>query len=187
MTSVIDVGQFIYEKLNWIDAWKLQKLTYYAQAWALAWDGDRIFDDPFQAWPDGPVAPALHRDNKYYRLHATRIMGADSARLTDRQRDIISSVLDFYGSMSKEELVELTHREAPWVEARGDLQPDAYSSRELRTETMRKTYSSQALTVSSVPSAPPIGHTDFCAGVTDDVLAAEMERWADTLSWLAVR
>ena len=49
VTSVLDVGQYIYDKLGKIDPWRLQKLTYYAESWSLAWDGESLFPEGFQA------------------------------------------------------------------------------------------------------------------------------------------
>ena len=37
MATAVDVAQVIYNKLGWVDAWKLEKLTYYCQAWSLGW------------------------------------------------------------------------------------------------------------------------------------------------------
>jgi len=189
MANVIDVGQFIYDKLGWIDAWKLQKLSYYVQSWSLVWDGDPIFEEKFEAWPDGPVSPDLHRDNKFYRSDGhlgTHIDGADSGKLTDRQKAVIQSVLEFYGSMSKKELVELTHRETPWQESRGNLAPDAYCKNEIRTQTMRSAYSLQALCMQSVPAAPVQTGT-MAMAVSDEALADEVSRWKSTLDWLSTR
>jgi len=42
-----------------INAYKLQKLIYYAQAWHLAIYGTPLFNADFQAWVHGPVIPAL--------------------------------------------------------------------------------------------------------------------------------
>lgn len=185
MANVVDVGQYIYDKLGWVDAWRLQKLSYYAQAWSLSWDGDPIFEERFTAWPDGPVSRDLHRENKYYRT-GTHIDDADPARLTQRQKEVVDAVLAFYGGMSKDELIDLTHREQPWQEARGDLGPADRSSAELSTSSMRRTYTLQALSMTSVPTAPGTeGHG--CLALQDSVLEAEISRWSSTLDWLATR
>ncbi|MFS8119254.1 MAG: Panacea domain-containing protein [Microcoleus sp.] len=42
-----------------INAYKLQKLVYYAQAWHLAIYGMPLFNADFQAWVHGPVIPDL--------------------------------------------------------------------------------------------------------------------------------
>ena len=40
MGTVFDVAKYILSKTGSITTWKLQKLCYYSQAWALAWTLD---------------------------------------------------------------------------------------------------------------------------------------------------
>src|SRR5688572_8488221 len=40
---------------------KLQKLLYYAQAWALVLLDQPLFAENFQAWVHGPVLPSVYR------------------------------------------------------------------------------------------------------------------------------
>ena len=65
MATTIDVAQYIYNKLGWIDSGRLMKLTYNSRAWSLGWFGRSIVVEEFQAWSDGPVEPNLHSENKY--------------------------------------------------------------------------------------------------------------------------
>lgn len=44
--------------------------------------------------------------------------------LTSEQIETISAVLEFYGDMNPQELIDLTHKERPWLEARGKLYPN---------------------------------------------------------------
>ena len=186
VTSVLDVGQYIYDKLGKIDPWRLQKLTYYAESWSLAWDGESLFPEGFQAWADGPVSHDLHREDKWNR-NGLAIDGADVGRLTERQRTVIDHVLSFYGSMSRGELIERTHREAPWVEARGDLPEGAPSRRPIDRALMRKTYASMCqMDPWEVPLAPPPAATDW-DGIGADQFEAELSRWQHTFDWLEVR
>lgn len=59
MASVFDVAKYILSKTGKISTWKLQKLCYYSQAWELAWTGNSLFDEDFEAWANGPVCPEL--------------------------------------------------------------------------------------------------------------------------------
>lgn len=43
---------------------KLEKLTYYCQAWSLAWDDVPLFDEEFEAWANGPVCPQLFENTE---------------------------------------------------------------------------------------------------------------------------
>ncbi|MGR6901617.1 Panacea domain-containing protein [Glutamicibacter sp. BSL13] len=188
MAKIIDVAQYIYDRKNqWVDAWVLQKLTYYAKAWSLAWDGDPIFDEGFQAWKDGPACSELHRVNKYEKHpFSTRIPDANVEALSPRQKAVVDSVLSFYGSMTKEQLIERTHAERPWLEARGNLPETAPSKNSLREETMKSTYVLQSLRGSDVPVAPATGIAP-CVDVPETIINSQISKWADTLDWLVTR
>lgn len=188
MANVIDVAQYIYDRKKWVDSWTLQKLTYYAKAWSLAWDGDQLFEEKFQAWPDGPVSATLYRKNKYERTHmfSDEIPDADTSLLSTRQKSVIDSVIEFYGRMTKDELIECTHQEAPWIEARGTLSLTAQSTELLSEDTMRATYTLQSLNKGNVP-VPPIVETPGCVEIDDAVVDAQVAKWAGTLDWLVTR
>lgn len=188
VAKIIDVAQYIYDQKNqWIDAWVLQKLTYYTKAWSLAWDGDPIFAEDFQAWRDGPVCSELHRVNKYEKPYlSTHIPEANAEALSSRQKAVIDSVLAFYGSMTKIQLIELTHSERPWLEARGDLPETAPSKNLLREDTMKSTYVMQSISAANVPAAPTAGAVG-CIEISDATIDGQISKWSSTLDWLVTR
>ena len=61
-TSALDAANFILvlaEKENApIDPITLQKILFFCQCWSLH-DGKRLFDDPVEAWKNGPVVPSV--------------------------------------------------------------------------------------------------------------------------------
>lgn len=186
--TAINVAQYIYDSLGvWVDSWRLQKLTYYAKSWSLAWDGDPIFDEKFEAWVDGPVSKDLYivRTHKAAKM-AAELPGADTSRLSDRHKEVIEAVLAFYGHMSKEELIARTHAEAPWLEARGDLPPKAPSNNLISESAMRRTYSMQSLLGIETPTAP-VGSDATETVITDEEIDEQLDKWASTLDWLATR
>ncbi|MBR5734662.1 MAG: DUF4065 domain-containing protein [Desulfovibrionaceae bacterium] len=97
---------------------KLQKLVYYCQAWAMVWTDKPLFAEDCEAWANGPVIPALYKAHKgLYQVDASAKLG-DSQKLTDDERDSIDVVLREYGDKSSQWLVESTHLENPWRDAR---------------------------------------------------------------------
>lgn len=189
MATSLDVGQYVYSKLGWVDAWKLEKLTYYAQAWHLAWSGRRLVDDSFQAWADGPVAPKLHQVNKFDRTSPTTLPGADIGALSDEAKAAIDAVLAFYGPMSREELIERTHSESPWLNARGGLPEGAWCKREIAVADMRRCYTKMALRSEDVPTlstVSPMRDTAMCESHSARVRRG-MDRWSEALALLAER
>lgn len=188
MPKSLDVAQYIYDSKGWIDAWRLAKLTYYAQAWSLGWRGRPMISEEFQAWTDGPVEPQLHAANRYNRssLLSTDIPGSDVSRLSDDDMLIIDSIIDYYGDLSKLELIELTHSEQPWLEARKNI-PDGEKSRAPLSEaTMRRFYSTQAALGESGPVRPDL-HTEWDSGREWEFMMRATERWAMALELLADR
>jgi len=60
MASVHDVAAYILREQGAMSTWKLQKLVYYSLAWHLVWDDEPLFEEPIQAWANGPVVRALY-------------------------------------------------------------------------------------------------------------------------------
>lgn len=140
MASVLDVAEYILERQGQMSAMKLQKLCYYSQAWHLVWDEEPLFDDDFQAWANGPVSRRLY--DKHRRLYSVSagMVDGDPTVLTINQRESIDIVLKSYAHMRAFELSEMTHREAPWREARGELPPGMGSNAVIDKATMQEFY-----------------------------------------------
>lgn len=134
IATVHDVAAFIEGKLGRQPAVGLQKLVYYAQAWSLAWTGAPLFADVVEAWKLGPVCPELWRHRA----------GGNPDRLTSEQARTVSAVLDFYGPMSAKDLIGLSHREAPWRDARKGLGPADRGGNAISLEAMRGYYGPMA-------------------------------------------
>lgn len=123
MATVFDVADYILRRVGEpITAMKLQKLVYYSQAWSVVWDEAPLFDDPIEAWANGPVVRSL------FNAHTGEFMvgkepNGDGRNLADYQRETVDAVLDAYGHKTAPWLSDLTHREEPWREARAGL-PD---------------------------------------------------------------
>jgi uncharacterized phage-associated protein len=58
MASVHDLAAYIIRTQGSMSPWRLQKLVYYSQAWALVWEDKPLFRARIEAWPSGPVVPA---------------------------------------------------------------------------------------------------------------------------------
>ncbi|MDA8199147.1 MAG: DUF4065 domain-containing protein [Thermaerobacter sp.] len=113
----LDVARYILRKVGPMTTMKLQKLVYYAQAWSLAWDDRPLFQDPIEAWENGPVVRSLfdrHRGQRWIRD-----LGPGPEPVLDAlPRETIEGVVERYGALSPEVLSELTHAEDPWRNAR---------------------------------------------------------------------
>lgn len=143
MASVFDAAVYILEKSGPISAMKLQKLAYYSQAWSLVWEEDELFGEDFEAWANGPVVRGLyecHRGLFKVDVNTFNTHG-NSKNLSDDQKDTINKVLGFYGNKTAQWLSNLTHKEAPWKEARGGIEPMASCSTTITKASMAEYYS----------------------------------------------
>lgn len=140
MPTAKDVAQYIIEKTGKITTIKLQKLVYYCQAWSLVWDDKPLFDDEIQAWANGPVVPSLFQAHKgLYSVDS--IPGANSAALSKEQKETIDAIVRDYGGKSSQWLVDLTHLEDPWKDARGNCRPGERCVNVITLDSMANYYS----------------------------------------------
>lgn len=123
---------------------KLQKLCYYAQAWALTLDDAPLFPERIEAWAHGPVIPELYKRFKKYKWNAID----PSEVLTDPYRDLHDQDVEFlgdiwtqYGGLSAKQLERLTHSESPWKDAYGDTAPGGACHAEIEHQAMKSYYS----------------------------------------------
>lgn len=140
--TIFDVAEYILSKSDTITAMKLEKLCYYSQAWSLVWDERPLFGEKFQAWANGPVCPELYaRHRGEFNVTPGEFRG-DPGVLDKSQRDTVDAVLGYYGTLSAYELSTLTHREAPWKDARGDIEPGQRSNNVISNASMAEYYGS---------------------------------------------
>lgn len=141
MANVHDVAAYILKSQGSMTAMKLQKLVYYCQAWSLVWDDKPLFPETIEAWANGPVARALYERHRG-RFDVSSWSAGNIDSLTSQERDTIDAVLKFYGHQSSQWLSNLTHQEAPWLEARKGLGPTERGAEEITLSSMAEYYSS---------------------------------------------
>lgn len=100
---------------------KLQKLCYYAYAWYLAQTDERLFDEHFEAWVHGPVCSRLYSEYRYNMglVGDWAIIPKYEEAVDADALAIAKWVYDAYGSFSGTDLEMMTHKEEPWIKARG--------------------------------------------------------------------
>ena len=140
MCTSLDVAAYILAKKGPMTTIKLQKLVYYSQAWSLVWDEKPLFRDKIEAWASGPVARKLYAAHKG-KYDVRRIPGGDARKLKNFQKDSVDAVLNYYGGKPSQWLVDLTHQERPWREARVGLKPGERGQNVITHETMADYYS----------------------------------------------
>jgi len=99
-------------------AMKLQKLCYYAYGYHLAWEGRKLFPEPFEAWANGPVSRPLYREHRGRLTLGPGEIPGDPGALDSDERESVDLVLRAYGGQSAHQLSLMTHNEQPWIAAR---------------------------------------------------------------------
>lgn len=142
MAKIYDVAYYILQKKPGITTMKLQKLCYYAQAWSLVWDELPLFDEEFEAWANGPVCKELYLIHRgQFTIFADELKDYAKIELSDEQKETIDIILNDYGNETPHYLSELTHKERPWKETRGNLPAGSKSNSIIPKELMQEYYS----------------------------------------------
>lgn len=122
---------------------KLQKLVYYAQAWYLANFKNALFGEDFQAWVHGPVIPDLYEAFKEFG--ATPIkkdikLENVEKKFNEETLAYLNEVAKVYMPCGAYQLEMMTHKEDPWVKARGGCAPDEKCTNIIDKGDMQKYY-----------------------------------------------
>lgn len=143
MATIFDVSKYILSSMGSMSTWKLQKLCYYSQAWALAWSEVPLFDEDFEAWANGPVCRELfvqHRGK--FIVEFSDFSKGNPNNLTDDEKDTVDIIMRDYGKMEPYQLRELSHSEDPWIIARHGLPEGAKSQSIITKDSMGQYYGS---------------------------------------------
>jgi uncharacterized phage-associated protein len=109
--SAHDVAAELRRRLPGIGAVKLHKLLYYVQGHHLAHSDAPLFGESIAAWDMGPIVGALWAAEK----------AGESAppprELDEAALNTIGYVVSRYGSLTGNDLINLTHGEKPWQTA----------------------------------------------------------------------
>lgn len=141
MATVFDVAKYILKKTGTITTMKLQKLVYYCQAWSLGWDEVPLFNEEFEAWANGPVSPDLFAKHRgRFVVGSSFLSDIPDYDFNPEAIETMDSVLQFYGDKEPQWLSELTHKEAPWKEARAGTPIGAFCNNVITKDSMQQYY-----------------------------------------------
>ncbi len=156
--DVLDVSRYTINYSNMkgygISNLKLQKILYFIQAYFLINnDGIPCFSEKIEAWDLGPVVREAYNEFKqygstdipsitsYFVLDDDNIWNSeqkvfDDAIIDPYQKSMIDTVVDKFKDYSATDLVNLTHRQAPWRQA---YKP--YQNNEITNNSIREYFS----------------------------------------------
>lgn len=138
MYSALDVARYIIwyceEKKYIVSNLKLQKILYFIQAKFLVEKNTPCFSEKIEAWDFGPVVPEAYHEYKQYGSgdiptiesyimfdendiwNSKRIEFEDTI-IADEDKVLIDKVIDKFADYSATDLVSLTHKQSPWIDA----------------------------------------------------------------------
>lgn len=128
----------------------VQNILYFAQGWHLAIKGERLFQEELRAWVHGPVVPEVYfRLAQYERdpIPVTEVRGDPVLDLPEAVRTFLDQIWTKYSAYRTGKLVELTHEQAPWKNARGDIEARQKSETPLSTSDMMEFFRTRYKTV----------------------------------------
>lgn len=92
---------------------KLQKLLYYVQAISLLLFDKKAFSEKILAWSYGPVVNEVYQEFKFNQ--GNEILAKKNIKnVSSGLYQVIVSVIESYGSMEANKLIDFTHEEEPW-------------------------------------------------------------------------
>ena len=140
--SIFDISNWFLSRESMTQK-KLQKLSYYFEAWSYAlFNKSFINDTKFEAWVHGPVSPQLYEKYKEYGWNDIDKTEDNSSIFEPKVLELLESVWETYGDQSANSLEALTHSEDPWKNARKGLSESEPSNTEIAPEDMRNYYCS---------------------------------------------
>lgn len=141
MLNILDVARYLLS-LGSMKHKKLQKICYYIQAWYLAFTGQQLIDTEFQAWAHGPVSPVLYASYRDWGGLTIPIITYEqyNINIPNNIKEYIKGVYELYKDYTADELEILTHKEEPWIEARGNTRPGDPCTNVISNDTMEKYY-----------------------------------------------
>lgn len=143
--KMLRVIAYVFEKLEEVTPFMLQKLLYFIQGVNSALYGEPIFAEDCRAWLHGPVYPEvfeLFRDFKYNPIDDARfaLLGGTEEALSDDEKRVIDLVVNTFGMYGGKVLERITHNEDPWMEARKGYGDSIPSGELLTKERIMKYY-----------------------------------------------
>ena len=127
MYTIYQIAKWFLLKNPEMSSKKLQKLCWYAYSWYIALNSDPedfefeklINVSGAEAWVHGPVFRDLYTDFRYNDYFYTN--QANIEEISEETSNFLERIWNVYGSFSGEQLEEMTHNEAPWINARKGL------------------------------------------------------------------
>ena len=123
MYRALNIARYIIERCHsqsrTISNLKLQKILYFVQAEFLVAINRPCFGEEIEAWDFGPVVPEVYQEYKIFGSANIPVFkrGVSSITISIDDQKMINGIVDECAKYSASALVDITHRQTPWIEA----------------------------------------------------------------------
>ena len=140
---------------------RLQKMLYFAQGWSLARNKKLLFDEPFEAWPLGPVVRTCY---EWYCGFGSGFLTAEMPpreAFTEEEYELLLDTWSALSEFSTYQLVTFSHTPgSPW-----DIIRNHSNSREIPVDGMASYFSAHPLPsikdkLTNIPVVEPLYRKD---------------------------
>ncbi len=114
----IDLANEKNDDQYYCDIYKLHKLLYYSQGIHLARYCVPLFREKIEAWDCGPIIEGLVRIKHHYGYDPITKYVKSDFTIPHYQREILNYVVNRYGHLTREEIVNLSKEDQTWIDAR---------------------------------------------------------------------
>ena len=130
-SKIESIALYIIHKGYEVTNLSLQKLLYYVKAFSYIMLGKSVIDEECEAWAYGPVFPDIYE--KYRGFGSSVIEDYDKSidykkLLSDEEIKVVDYIVNCLGIFNGKVLMNMTHKERPWLEARMGIPEFAPSS-----------------------------------------------------------
>lgn len=122
MNTPKDIARYIIITENQNDTpisnLRLQKLMYFVQASLVTAKRNLYFCNGMQAWKYGPVIPEIYKEYRFYgSQNIIEEIEYDDMKICTDDKEIIDSTLQFLRDLSTSHLIEISHKQDPWIDS----------------------------------------------------------------------
>ena len=107
------------------------------------WNDKPLFRENIEAWANGPVIRELYNFHKGLFTITENMMSLGNPNLLSiEQKTDIDNILNAYADKTSQWLIDQTHSERPWQEARRGMSPNERGYKVITHAAMAEYYSS---------------------------------------------
>jgi len=142
-SKIDSATKYILKKSSEITPLALQKLLYYTQSFYNMFYEDFIFEEDCEAWIHGPVYKEIYHKYKNFGYNPieNNNMNFDDIKLNKIEKEILDSIINYFGRYSGKVLEEMTHNETPWLITRKDINDNEASNKIIKKELINNYFS----------------------------------------------